>query len=86
VAGGTALGQTLSFSESELIGDGPDQAFVARQAEHVVDAVRLAPRHQLVAGKAGIGAQQELDPRPTCPDLADDAFHLGHGTGRRIDI
>jgi hypothetical protein len=58
------------------VGDGPDQALIARETEDVVDAVGLTPRHQLVAGKAGIGAQQDLDPRPTRPDLGHDAFDL----------
>ena len=52
---------------------GADQALVAREAEDVIDAVRLAPGHQLVAGKARIGAQQDLHPRPARADLGDDA-------------
>jgi hypothetical protein len=69
-----ALGQALGFSESALVGDRADQALVARETEDVVHAVRLAPCHQFVAGKARIGAQQDLDPRPPGADLADDAF------------
>jgi hypothetical protein len=68
------------------VGDRANQALVARQAEHVIDPVHLAPRHQLVPGKARIGAQQDLDPRPTSPDLADDAGYFIRGAGRRIDV
>ena len=83
---GTALGQALGLGRGEIVGDGADQALVAGEAEDVVDAVRLAPRHQLVAGKARIGAQQDLDPRPARADLADDARDLVHGAGRGIDV
>ena len=33
-----------------------------------------------------IGAQQDLDPRPPGPDLADDPRHLSDGAGGRIDV
>ena len=36
----------------ELACDPGDEPFVAGEAENVVDAVVLAPRHQLLAGKA----------------------------------
>jgi hypothetical protein len=80
------LGQALGFSASELVGDGADQALIARQTKDVVDIIRLAPRHQLVAGKARIGAQQDLDPRPPGTDLADDAGDFIGGAGGRIDV
>ena len=80
------LGQTRQRGRDQVSGDGPDQALIARQTEDVVDAVRLAPRHQLVAGKARIGAQQDLDPRPPGTDLADDAGHFIRGAGGRIDV
>ena len=47
-----ALSQAIGFRRGELCGDRADQALVAREAEDVVDAVRLAPRHQFVPGKA----------------------------------
>ena len=64
---GTALGQALGRGCGQLVGDGADQALVAREAEDVVDAVRLAPSHELVAGKARIGAQQDLAPAASGP-------------------
>ena len=77
----TTRGQARGRSDSELVGDGTDQALVAREAEDVVDVIRLAPRHQLVAGKARIGAQQDADPGPARTDLADDAGHFILGAG-----
>jgi hypothetical protein len=68
------------------LGDGANQALVAREAEDVVDAVRLAPSHELVAGKARIGAQEDLHPRPPGPDLGRDAFDLVDRAGGRIDV
>jgi hypothetical protein len=50
-ADGTALGRALDLGRGEIFGDGTDQARVAREAEDVVDAVRLAPRHELVRAK-----------------------------------
>jgi hypothetical protein len=35
------------------------QAAIARQAKHVVDAVCLAPSHQLVVGEAAVGAEND---------------------------
>jgi hypothetical protein len=80
-AGENALGQALGCGFGQLRGDGADQALVARQAEDVIDGVGLAPRHQLLPSKAGIRAQQDLHPRPTRPDLADDAGYFIRGTG-----
>ena len=54
------------------------QTPVAGQAEDVVDAVCLAPRHQIVAGEAAVGAQQNLDPWPGRAESINDAGHLGH--------
>ena len=85
-AGGSAPGQAISRGHGEVIGDGVDQALVARQAEDVVDTVGLAPDHQLLAGKAGLGPEQDLHPRPPGADLADDAGQFIPGAGGRIDV
>ncbi len=85
-AGGTPLRQARPFGRGQVGGDGADQALVAREAEHIGDAVRLAPSHQGVAGKARIGAQEDLHPRPPGPDLGYDAFDLVDRAGRRIDV
>jgi hypothetical protein len=63
-AGRTAAIQALGLGRGQIVGDGADQALVTRQPEDVIDAMGLAPRHELVAGKARIGAQQDLHMRP----------------------
>ena len=63
-----------------------DQAPIAREAEDIVDAIHLAPGHQLVPSKARIGTQQDLDPRPGRAEPLDDAGHLSHGAGRGVDV
>ena len=73
-----ALCQALGLCE--IFGDCPDQALVAGQPEDVIDGICLAPNPQLVPGKAGVGAQQDLDPRPAGADLVDDPRHLLDGT------
>jgi hypothetical protein len=79
--GRTAPGQTIGLRRGALFGERANQALVAGEAEDVIDRVRLAPRHPLVAGEARVGAQHDRDPRPACSDLADDSFDLGHRTG-----
>jgi hypothetical protein len=53
-----------------------DQPGVARQAEQEVHRVVLAPRHQRLAGKPRIGAQQDAHPGPALADAGDDPRHL----------
>src|SRR3954452_6009336 len=59
---------------------------VASQAEHEVDAVLLAPEHERLAGKARVGPQHDLHPRPAGPDLPHDARHLLLSPSTRIDV
>ena len=63
-----------------------DEARVAREAEDVVDPVRLAPGHQLVTGKARVRAQQDLHPRPSSANPLDDPGHLLHRPRRGVDV
>ena len=70
----------------ERVGDARLKPRVARQAEHVVDLVGLAPGHQGLAGKAGIGAQHDLHPRPARADLRHDARHLLDRPGAAVDV
>ena len=60
----------------ELFDQGCLQAAIARQAEHVVDAVRFAPTHQLVIGEAAVAAQDDAHTRPAPTDLRDNAGDL----------
>jgi hypothetical protein len=46
----------------------------------------FTPRHECLAGKAGIGAQHDLDPGPAHPDLVDDPLDLVLGPGRGVDV
>jgi hypothetical protein len=49
-----------------------------------VNVVVLAPRHQIVAGKARIGAHQDAHLRPVPADLGNDARpHRDIGCGER---
>ena len=61
-------------------------AIVAGKPEHVVDAVLLAPRHQLLAGKAAVGPQDDPHLGPALADLRDDALDLLDGPGRGVDV
>ena len=63
-----------------------DQPGVLCQAEHEVDAVRLAPGHQVLARKAGVGAQQDARARPARADVRDDARHFLDRARRRVDV
>ena len=54
-----ALGQVFRLADDTL---------VPGQAEQVIDAVLLAPSHQLLAGEARVGAQQDVGARPALPD------------------
>jgi hypothetical protein len=60
----------------ELRGQCRFQAGIARQPEHVIDPVLLAPQHQRVVREATVGAQDDADLRPLPADLGDDAGDL----------
>lgn len=60
------------------------QPFVA--GKDVVDAIGFAPAHQLVAGKAGIGAQDNADGGPGLADLRGDPRNLLHRARDGIDV
>jgi hypothetical protein len=51
-----------------------------------VHAVRLAPRHQRLAGEAGIAAQQDTCPRPAAADLRDNTGNFLDRAGCAIGI
>ena len=62
------------------------QPVVAGQAEQEVHAVGLAPRHQGLAGEAGIAAQQNACLRPAAADLRHDPRDFLDRPGRAIDV
>ena len=78
------MAQLGSFGQLAL--DLADQPAVARQAKQEVHAVIFAPIHQSVAGKAGIGPQQDPHRRPALPDPGDEPRRLLNRPGAAIDI
>ena len=69
-----------------LFGQRRFQAGIARQPEHVIDAVRLTPPHQRVRGEAAVAAQHDPHPRPLPANLRNDARHLRDSTLAAGDI
>src|SRR5439155_21165265 len=66
----------LLLGLAELGRDLVDEPGVAGKTEEEVDAVGLAPCHQVVAGEAAVGAQQDPHLWPAPADLPNDARHL----------
>ena len=66
--------------------DPAPQPLVACEAEHVLDAVLLAPGHQLFPAETGIGPQNDLHRRPALADLFDNPLHLRFTARRGILI
>lgn len=62
------------------------QPLVAGKAKDIVDVVALAPVHQFVAGKAGIGPRDNAHAGPTPADLLDDPSDLLDRAGASIDV
>src|SRR5512132_213477 len=54
-------------------GDMPPEHASGGEAEHVVEAVRLAPVHDVRAGVMAVGAKEDLHLRPVGSDRADEA-------------
>jgi hypothetical protein len=70
----------------QFAADFADQTRIARQAEQEVDAVDLAPTHQLLAAEAGVAAKQNAHARPTRPDLRDDPRDLLLRARTAVDV
>ena len=66
--------------------DHGDQPRVARQPEHIVHAICLAPRHHGLTRKAAIGPQQDAHIWPAGADLPDGPLDLLHATGAGVDV
>ena len=62
------------------------QQRVARHAEHILDMIGLAPRHQLFPAKARITAQHDFHFGPDRANPPHDALDLFSAPRRRIDI
>src|SRR5258706_3985824 len=61
------------------------EAAVAGKAEHILDAIGLAPAHEIVAAEPAVGADHDGRRRPALADLADDARDLGDAAVGGID-
>jgi hypothetical protein len=85
-AGGLVGLLALRLRRGEFGRNRLDEAPVLRQPEEVIDAVRLAPRHESLAREAAIGAQHNTHVRPAPADLRHDPRDLLLGTGRAVDV
>ena len=74
--GGPARRYTQSLRLDSLVAERCFQPGIARQAEHIIDAVRLAPPHPRIIGEAAVATQNDAHPSPLPADLGDDACHL----------
>ena len=81
-AGASALGG----DEIKLGRNLADEPLVARQPEQEVNAIGLAPSHQVIPCEAAVGAQQDAHLRPPTPNLRDDACDLLDRAGRRVQV
>jgi hypothetical protein len=61
------------------------QAAVPGQAEQVIDAVVLAPGHQVLAGKAAVAANHDGHLLPDGTDAGNDAGQVLQGAGAGVD-
>jgi hypothetical protein len=59
---------------------------VSREPEHVLDSVRFAPAHQLVAREPGVGPHKDLDLGPAGADLRHDALEFVDDALTRVDV
>src|ERR671925_427705 len=57
------------------------EARVAREPKHILDAVLLAPTHQLLPRKTAIRSEPDLDLRPGRAKVRHDARDLRDGAG-----
>ena len=85
-AGSLAAGFGLKARLLQGLSDLLFQPLVAGKAKDIVDGIALAPGHQFVAGKTGIGAQDDAHGRPALPDLPDDAIDFLDGALAGIDV
>ena len=56
------------------------QSFVARQSQHVVHSILLAPRHQIVVAKSRVAAHNDAHLWPAGADLFDNACYFLHAS------
>ena len=76
----------LGFRRLQFARDQIQQSLVSREPEEVIDAVRLAPPHQFLAGKTTIGPHHDLHLRPTPANPRDEPRHFFLRAGWGVDV
>jgi hypothetical protein len=62
------------------------QTLVLGQTKHVIDAVGLAPVHQVLATETAVAAQHDRHAGPRLPDATHDADQVLERPRRRVDV
>ncbi len=76
----------FGLSLGQFVCDRGFKPWIAGKAEDIVNAVRLAPSHEVFPAETGIRPKPDLDVGPTLPDLGDDKGDLLLGAGRGVDV
>jgi hypothetical protein len=76
----------LGFGLHHLLGNLRFQAFVFRQSQHVLYAVRFTPSHQVLTAESRISTHHDAHLGPRGTNLFDDALQLRNTSCRRIDV
>ena len=71
---------------AQLPADALRQAGVAGQAEQVVDPIVFAPRHEIVAAKAAVAANDDFGLRPALANALHNPRQLLRRARRRVDV
>ena len=80
-------GELLFFlGPAHLLGDFSTQAWVSCEAENVVYRMFFAPSHHLFTAEPRVCAQDDLDMRPSFPNLRDNVLDFLPAPGTDIDI
>jgi hypothetical protein len=66
--------------------DRPHQPCVARQPQHVLDPMRLTPRHDRLAREARVSANPDLHLGPAGSDLAHDELERFDASRRTVEV
>ena len=80
--GAPGLGPRLAQLRLQRRGQPP----VARQTQHVVDVVVLAPAHDRLAAEPRVAAHQDPRLRPARPDVRHDPIQLFHAARRAVHV
>src|SRR6516165_6998004 len=76
----------FSLNLGQFICDQGLKPWIASEAEDIVNAVSLTPRHQVLTAEARIRPKPDVNIGPVLPDLSDDEGDLLLGAGRGVDV